>query len=387
MPAPHTLACYAITAPGLEPLALAELRALGIAGVAEPGGVAFEGTAAQLVASNLWLRTASRVIVRVAEFTVTSFPELERRARQVPWERFVSAGRPPRFRVTCRKSRLYHSDAVAERLYGAVEHRARVGPQARDTRDTPAGAGADETEGAAEQLFVVRLLHDRCTISADSSGALLHLRGYRQAIAKAPLRETLAAAMLLGARWPGDRPLADPMCGSGTIAIEGALLARRLPPGLGRDFAARHWPELGARLWQDAERDARERALPRAPAPIVAADRDGGAVEAAVANAERAGVLADVEVTQRPLSAFPPPDGGAGWLVSNPPYGHRVGESDALRSLYARLGQLVRDRLDGWTVALLSADRRLETQVGVRWEEVLRTSNGGIPVRLVVAAP
>jgi putative N6-adenine-specific DNA methylase len=125
--------------------------------------------------------------------------------------------------------------------------------------------------------------------------------------------------------------------------------------------------------------------LPRAPAPIVASDRDAGAVAATVANAERAGVAGDVEVSQRPLSAFEPPDGAAGWLVSNPPYGHRVGESDALRSLYASLGHLVRERLDGWTVALLSADRRLEAQVGVRWEEAFRSSNGGIPVRLVVS--
>lgn len=378
-PTAATLSCYAITAPGLEPLAAAELRQLGVSSAtAEPGGVAFAATPAQLVAANLWLRTASRVIVRIAEFTVTDFRELERRARLVRWDRFVGPGRPPRFRVTCRKSRLYHSDAVAERLYGAVEHRIGTAAAAR------AENGGGDEEGIGEQLFVVRLFRDRCTISADSSGALLHLRGYRQAIAKAPLRETLAAAMLLGAGWPGDVPLVDPMCGAGTIPIEGALLARRMAPGLGRDFAARHWPELGASLWRDAETQAHERALPQAPAPIVASDRDAGAVAATLANAERAGVLADLEVAQRPLSALEPPP-GVGWLVSNPPYGLRVGESDALRDLYARLGQVAHTRFAGWTVALLSADRRLEGQVGVRWREALRTANGGIPVRLVVA--
>ena len=378
---------FAIAAPGLEPLVADELRALGHGSVAaEAGGVAFAATAAQLYAANLRLRTASRVVVRLAEFGARAFHELERRAARVPWERVVAPGTPVRFRVTCRKSRLYHSDAVAERLASAVARRVAgatiaagaAGAAADDERDDDADEGAGEP--AATQQIVVRVFHDRVTVSADSSGALLHRRGYRQAVAKAPLRETLAAAMLLASRWDPRRPLVDPMCGSGTIAIEAALLARRVAPGLGRDFAFAGWPELDRAAWEAERARAESEVLDAAPAPIVGADRDAGAVRAALANAERAGVAGDVELVQRPLSALEPPP-GAGWLVSNPPYGARVGESAPLRDLYARIGQVARTRLPGWTVVLLTADPRLDAQLGLDLEERFRTSNGGIRVR------
>ncbi|HEU4630537.1 MAG TPA: THUMP domain-containing protein [Gemmatimonadaceae bacterium] len=384
MPATPRHAAFAITAPGLEALTAAELHAIGLPpSGTEPGGVAFVADVAGLCAANLRLRTASRVVVRVAEFTVVAFRELERHAARVPWERFVAPGRAVAFRVTCRKSRLYHSDAVAQRLALAVTRRVGGAQVVADAGESEGG----EEDGARipPQLFVVRLLHDRCTISADTSGPLLHRRGYRQAVAKAPLRETLAAAMLLGAGWRPDAPLVDPMCGSGTIAIEGALLARRIAPGLQRDFALRHWPEHDDGAWRAEHARAAGEALSRAPAPIVAADRDAGAVAATEANARRAGVLDDLAIARQPLSALEPP-AGAGWLVTNPPYGARIGARDPLRDLYARLGQLARTRLGGWTVALLSADARLEAQVGLRFEEGFRTTNGGIRVRLVRAA-
>ena len=373
-----TYAAFAVAAPGLEPLVADELRALGAAAVApEPGGVAFDASPAQLYAANLRLRTASRVTVRLATFEARAFHELERRAAGVPWERVVAPGGAVAFRVTCRKSRLYHSDAVAERVAGAVVRRiagaAVVGAGAADEE-------RDDGDDVPAQLVVVRVFHDRVTISADASGALLHRRGWRQAVAKAPLRETLAAAMLLASRWDPRRPLMDPMCGAGTIAIEAALLARRAAPGLGRGFAFERWPELDAAAW-DAERDRAEaEMLDRAPAPIIASDRDAGAVAAARSNAERAGVAGDVEVVQRPLSALEAP-AGPGWLVSNPPYGARVGESGPLRDLYARLGQVARARLGGWTVALLTADPRLDAQLRLQLAERFRTSNGGIRVR------
>ncbi|HEX7241297.1 MAG TPA: hypothetical protein VF263_13565 [Longimicrobiaceae bacterium] len=377
------LSIFAVTAPGLEGLCAAELKALGVEGVAEPGGVAWEGTREELYAANLRLRTASRVLVRVAEFRARTFFELERHGRRVPWERWVRPGRTVRLRVTSKKSKLYHEGAVAERLLDAV------GRSVAGVGASPAKGGDEEEEGAEEQLFVVRFHYDRCTVSADASGALLHLRGYRQAVAKAPLRETLAAAMLLGSGWDGRAPLLDPMCGSGTVAIEGALLARRVAPGLAsrdrepRRFAFQEWPDFDAEVWSSVVERARGEILSAAPGPIQASDRDAGAVEAARANAGRAGVADDVELAVRPLSAVEPP-AGPGWLVSNPPYGLRVGESDALRNLYAALGRVARARLPGWTVALLSAEAKLEAQVRLRFAEALRTRNGGIPVRLVV---
>lgn len=377
------LSLFAVTAPGLEALAAAELAALGITATPEPGGVAWEGTREDLYAANLHSRVASRVLVRVGEFRARTFFELERHARRLPWEGFVGRGRAVRLRVTSRKSKLYHEGAVAERILAAIEHRAG------SLSVTSARMDDEEDEGADAQLFIVRFIHDRCTVSADASGALLHQRGYRRAVAKAPLRETLAAALLLASGWTGQASLLDPMCGSGTIAIEGALIARRIAPGLAgpergaRRYAFGEWPDWDPALWARVVERAAEEILGAAGVPILASDRDAGAIEAARSNAERAGVGADLALDVLPLSAIQPPP-GPGWLVSNPPYGLRVGESDALRNLYAALGRVARRELPGWTLALLSADRRLESQVGVRFTETLRTRNGGIPVRGVV---
>jgi len=362
---------FVITAPGLERLAVDELKALGLGDArAVEGGATFAATRRTLYEANLHLRTASRVVVRAAEFGANAFHELERRAGKVPWEAFVSPNAAVSLRVTCRKSRLYHSDAVVERVAGAIMSRVggvHVAPAESD---------------APNQLILVRLLHDRCTISVDSSGALLHLRGYRQALAKAPLRETLAAAALLASGWGGDTPLIDPMCGSGTIPIEGALIARRIAPGLGRQFGFENWPDFDSGLWGDVVSAARARVIAHAPAPIVGSDRDAGAIGAAVSNAERAGVLDDVELSERPVSAIQP-SATPGWVVSNPPYGVRVGERDRLRNLYAQLGNVLRAKCSGWRFALLSADSALERQLRLHLEPILRTSNGGIDVRVV----
>lgn len=372
------LAAFAVAAPGLEPIVAGELVRLGLAATVVEGGAEFEGTLADVQRANLHLRAANRVLVRLGSFRATAFHELERLSNKLEWQRVVGRGSALAVRASCRKSRLYHSDAVAERVLGAADR--AVGGL------TSVRPPAEEDESAPmAQLIVVRVARDRVTISADTSGALLHVRGYRQAVAKAPLRETLAAAMLLGAGWETDTPLLDPMCGSGTIAIEGAMLARRIPPGLGRSFAVQRWPGFDTAAWAGMIAEAREGILPGAPAPIVAADRDAGAVRAAIANAERAGVSGDIEVVQRTVSASEPPasGAGAGAIITNPPYGIRVGEARGLRDLYAAFGRVARDRFPGWTVALLSADRALEAQLGLPLEEKFRTRNGGIPVRLV----
>ncbi|HEX3867575.1 MAG TPA: THUMP domain-containing protein, partial [Gemmatimonadaceae bacterium] len=221
MPRPKgDLACFAVTAPGLEPICAAELSVLGSRARIDEGGVSWNGTMDSVARANLWLRTASRVLVRVAEFRATAFFEIERHAQRIAWRRFVSPGAMVEFRVTCRKSKLYHSDAVAERFARGVE---RMVPGARVSKGGGAAGEEADSPSDARQLFVVRLFHDVCTVSVDTSGDLLHRRGYRIDVAKAPLRETLAAAMLLGAGWPGDQPLFDCMCGSGTVPIEAAM--------------------------------------------------------------------------------------------------------------------------------------------------------------------
>ncbi len=361
-----------MTAPGIEGLLAREIAALGV----KPreivsGGVLVAGGIDDIHRLNLNSRIANRVVIRVAEFHASSFHELERRAKRIDWGEFIAEGQPVRFRVTCRKSKLYHSDAVAERLM-------------KISRGTAAPDVGDEDEAPVDsQLFVVRIAHDNCTISADSSGELLHRRGYRKAIAKAPLRETLAAAMIAGSDWDPESPLVDPMCGAGTIPIEAAMIARNIAPGLERSFAFEKWPGHQADRWKATVDEARSRVLPAAAAPIVGSDRDAGAVAAATANAERAGVRGDIEISERAISDadYPQPPG---LIISNPPYGMRVGETGSLRNLYAQLGRVVREAAPGYRLALLSADKALEAQLRLNLTEVFRTSNGGIPVRLVV---
>jgi putative N6-adenine-specific DNA methylase len=365
---------FAIAAPGLEPLITRELHAQGASDLrVEPGGVAFTGGRAMLYRANLHLRTASRVIARVAEFGARGFPELVRQARRQPWERFLAGDRPVQLRVTCRKSRLYHSDAVAERVMESIEKRLGV-------HGMRATAAKEEDEASPGQLVVVRMAHDRCLLSVDTSGALLHRRGYREATAKAPIRETLAAALLLAADWRVTSPLLDPFCGSGTIGIEAALLARRIAPGLHRRFAFMDWPDFDAALWRHVHDEALGHVLPRAPATIQGSDRDAGAVEAARANAERAGVAGDITFEQRALSSIEPPP-ARGWVCTNPPYGVRVSERGELRNLYAQFGNVMRKKCSGWSIAMFSADPRLERATGLSFRPVLRTVNGGIPVR------
>lgn len=391
------LACFAIAAPGLEPLVARELGALPVRGVREVvGGVEFTADAAGLAAAQLRLRTASRVLVRLASFKATAFHELERSARQMPWAAVLPPDASFTLRVTCRKSRLYHSDAVAERVAAAI---VRSVPGARlagasdgdEAEDADAGAvdgtidavGADAGEpdlAHTPQLFVVRFDRDRCTISADASGELLHRRGYRQAVARAPMRETLAAALVISSGWDPATPLLDPFCGSGTIPIEAALIARRIAPGLQREFAAERWPSTPAGVWDAARAAAAAEVLPSAPAPILGSDRDAGAIEAARANAERAGVAGDITFTCAALMHAEPP-AERGTLVSNPPYGVRVGDAADLGRLYAALGDLVRARFPRWDVTLVVADRVVLARTRVAFEVSLSTRNGGLPVQ------
>ena len=357
---------FAVCAPGLEEVLLAEVQALGFPGRAVPGGV--EVASGDLAVLNRWLRTASRVLVRLGEpFRATAFPELVRKASSLPWEKYVPKGSPVAFRVTCRKSRLYHSDAVAERLRAALESRTGTKVQL----GTVLGDSVEgQSPGDDAQLFVARLERDVVTVSADSSGALLHQRGYRGPQAKAPLRETLAAALLLAAKWDPATPLCDPLCGSGTIAIEGALIAAGRAPGAKRAFSFEKWPGFDVRPFQDRGRTGGR---------VEASDQDAGAVAAARENAGRAGV--DVRVIQRQLAALPADD-GAGLIACNPPYGVRIGAD--VRRVFRELGEAARRR-PRWRVAAVVADGQAAGASGLPFRRVLRTQNGGIPVDFMLS--
>lgn len=374
-----------VTAPGLAPLAARELSSLGMdAGEIEPAGVPFEGGIGDIARANFELRTASRILVRVDEFRASNFHELEKRTARIDWSRWLAPGREIALRVTCRKSRLYHSGAVAD----------RVGAQLVNTglnltlRATGAANGDDDDgdEGRESQLLVVRIFQDRCTISIDSSGELLHRRGYRLGGGKAPLRETLGAALILASEWEPGTPLLDPFCGSGTIAIEAAMIARRLAPGRTRHFAFERWPGVNAKVMTELRKDAAARELASAATPITASDRDAGVIAVARENAERAGVSADIDFAVRAVSSIAVPERAmaVGAVVTNPPYGVRVGDAGTLRNLYARTGDVLRGAFPGWRVAMVSYDRRLVGSLKLSLEERVRTNNGGLAVSFAV---
>jgi putative N6-adenine-specific DNA methylase len=362
--------CSAVCPPGLEPVLTAELRQLGIRpGPARRGGVAFTGTTRQLYVANRWSRVATRVLVRAGRFPAGNWDQLEAGVGTLDWDELLPRNRPLALRVSSTSSRLYHTGGIAERVARVLDR-----PLADD-------AGDDV------QLVVVRIAGNEATVSLDSTGEALHRRGWRLAGAKAPLRPTLAAAMLLAVGWDGTQPLVDPFGGSGTIAIEAALLARDLPPAGDRGFAFRHWPTFEPGTWSSVEGEVATRARAAAAAPIVVSDRDRGAGSATRENAERAGVLADLTIDTRAVSDLVAPDGGPGWLVSNPPYGRRIEGGGDLRDLYARIGQVVQERLPGWGAALLVADTRLAKATRLRATPAFATTNGGVPVTLLSAAP
>lgn len=281
--------------------------------------------------------------------------------------------RPIALRVTCQKSRLYHESAVAERVAGAIADRLGKPP--------PVQKYHQDSGSYLPQLIVVRLVDNLCTISIDSSGALLHRRGYRLATAKAPLRETLASAMVMASGWDAISPLLDPFCGSGTIPIEAALLARRVPTGYTRRFAFMDWPNFDSKLWDKLLADASKAIVSDIP-KMIASDRDAGAIQAAQANAARAGVADCIEFSCKAISAIDPPPGPA-WVVTNPPYGVRLSKTNDLRNLYAQLGKVLRARCPGWHVTLLCDSIQLIRSTGLEFDKGIPMMNGGLKVRLV----
>lgn len=372
-------------APGIEPILERETRQLGLLPLShiphqstspnpfsgeEPGGLLFEGYATHVMQSNLHLRTAGRVIVRLGEFYASAFSELRKKAARLEWEKFLSPGQAVNIRAVCHKSKLYHSDAVAERVLGAInDHFSIANAQQKNS-----------LQDAQGQMVLVRMVNDQCTISIDSSGEPLHRRGYRLAVAKAPLRETLAAALLIASGWDGSSPLVDPFCGSGTIPIEAALLARRIPPGIARDFAFMKWPAFPKDEWQTMLSKAQSEILPLRTS-IYGYDRDKGAIEMSAANASRAGQKSEISFAQQPVSSLKPA-GTPGWIITNPPYGLRVSGSKDLRDLYARFGSILRDEFIAWNAGILCSDPKLTGQLGIGEPFAqLRFSNGGIPVQ------
>ena len=365
---------FAVCGLGLENILTLELQSLGLLEqdtTSNPiitGGVLFQGDQETICRSNLWLRSANRVLVRLGEFNAKAFSELRKKASRLEWEQYLTPELPIEIKVTCHKSRLYHQGAVAERVANAISD--RLGKQS-------AIRNSDQT--GESQLIFVRIVRDHCTISIDSSGELLHRRGYRLATSKAPLRETLAAAILYASNWNPTSTLLDPFCGSGTITIEASLLARNIPPGQKRDFSFMKWKNYDSGLWQRLLEESKQQRKENSPI-ILASDRNAGAINIAKANAERAGVAADIDFSHRSLSAIEPK--GQGSVVTNPPYGYRVSSNKDLRNLYAQFGNVMRSKCPGWQIALLCNDQKLINHTGLNLERSMTLDNGGIKVKL-----
>lgn len=368
-PRPDRHAAVVVCLPGLEGVVAAELDALGITSrPAGAGALAGRMTDRQLYLANVGLASATRVLVDAGQVTARTFATLEERIGDLDLSRWVAPRMPVRVRVTSHRSRLLHTGAIEERVRRVL------------------GIGEVPPPGEEAALLVVRVDHDRVSVRVDSSGAPLHERGWRGPAAKAPLRETLAAAVLTASGWQPGQPLVDPFCGSGTIAIEAARRAAGIAPGAGRSFAFESWPSFAPGTWASvrAEVDARRASDAVPAASVVARDRDEGAVAATRENAERAGVAHLLDVARASVSDLEPPaDAGPGAIVTNPPWGGRLKGGD-LRDLYARLGQVARGRFPGWTVAVLTSDRALSRSVGGGGEVLLRARAGGTAVHLDV---
>jgi putative N6-adenine-specific DNA methylase len=358
---------FAVATPGLEEPVHAEIAALD--GAREvlrvDGGVTFNGPPEVGMAANLHSRTATRVLLRLGEVEARQFAELRRRLARLPFEELVPAGRPLRVDAAASRCRLYHTGALAETAALAVADRVGALPEA-----------TAEDEGAARVLLRGR--DDRFVVSVDTSGELLHRRGWRVETGRAPLRETLAAGLLWLCGYDGSRPFLDPMCGAGTIALEACAIALQVAPGLARSFAFERWPRFDAAAW-DRLRDRALSAIRSAPrAPLYAFDRDPEAVEITRRNADRAGFLAHLEIERAELGqrAAPAP---SGLLVVNPPYGRRIGGAGRGREL----GRLLRAGYTGWRAGVLLP---VSDRGGLGWppESVHPLTNGGLKVSLLI---
>ncbi|MCF8032658.1 MAG: class I SAM-dependent RNA methyltransferase [Desulfarculaceae bacterium] len=335
-------AFFAVCAPGLEPLCARELAVLNAGDIApEPGGVGFRGKLEIAYAANLWLRTAGRVWLRLKDFRVRRWDDLVRQAAAVPWELYVAPGAALNISVSLSASNLKHSGRVAEVVGKAAADRLKsLGLEP----PIPAEPGDEQA-----QRLQVRGVDRRATISLDTSGAHLHKRGYRPQGGAAPLREDLAAALLMLCDYDGSGPLLDPLCGGGTLVIEAALIARHLPPGGKRSFAFEQWPSLREAAWNHMRRQAGEKALAAPPAPILGRDRNPKVVALAKDNAGRAGVSKGVKFEAADFLGKSAP-AGTGLVVMNPPYGKRLGSVRQAETLAGKLGERLRDAYVGWRV-------------------------------------
>ncbi len=369
--------CTAVLPPGLEACGAEELSELGATGVkALHRAVGFRIDLAGFYRLQLQARLPFRVLRQLAVFPCRNREELYAGVqRAADWEQWL----PPElsFRVDASGSLpgLTHSHYSALQVKNALVdwQRQRWGERSSVDLDDP------------DLSIHVHLGGGQARLSVDGSGESLHRRGYRPRMGLAPLKENLAAGLIRLTGWDGSVPLADPLCGSGTLLIEAACMALDRAPGLEHRFALERWPDFNGRLWSQALEQAsqaeRSQLADGAPlAPVMGLELDGSVVDQARANAEAAGVGHAVTIQSGDFRSFQPPE-GPGMLVCNPPYGERIGDRDALEPLYADLGRMVKERCSGWDFWLLSGNPELTGALRMKASRRIPVSNGGINCR------
>eukprot|EP01124_Arcella_intermedia_P012459 TRINITY_DN18793_c0_g1_i1.p1 TRINITY_DN18793_c0_g1~~TRINITY_DN18793_c0_g1_i1.p1 ORF type:complete len:402 (-),score=83.90 TRINITY_DN18793_c0_g1_i1:38-1159(-) len=359
---------------------------------AEPGGVSFTGDTQFMYLANYKLRTASRVLLRLSEFYVFHLEDVKKKVGLLNWGLYLQQDLTVSVRVTSKSSRLSHRSLIREEVLRGIHLKV---PHIKQV-SSDIGEGEKEEEEEEDdspqtgQLILIRIVSNYCTVSLDSSGEILHKRGYRLETAKAPIRETLAASILMASQWDMKSPLIDPFCGSGTILIEAAMMAHNLPPGRNRTFSFMNWPSFNKKVWGSLSK------APITPNPlspyISGSDRDEGAIAISKRNSERAGVSQHISwhchalsnITTEPLLEVHKTnaDTPKGWIVTNPPYGKRISKSKDLRNLYAQLGNVLSKRFQHWNVTLVCPDNHLLSSTRIKWKSGFWTENGGIKIKV-----
>ncbi len=354
---------------GLETLVKQEVKALGFEDLrVSPGKIEFDAVLADIPRANLWLRCADRVLLKIGEFTAVTFDELFEQTKTLPWEDWIT--RDGRFTVNAKthKSELRSGrscqsivkKAVVERLGAAygIDHFAETGP---------------------DFTIQVALYKNVAQLTIDTSGPGLHKRGYRAAAGDAPLKEPLAAALVMLSFWNQERLLIDPMCGSGTILIEAAMLARNIAPGWKREFASEGWPSIPTQLWQEARQAAETAVQPGGNLQLFGYDIDPAVIEIAKGNAAVAGVADDITFATKDVKDLWI-DRQYGIMISNPPYGMRLNEFQEMNKIYVSLNKMLRKK-NGWSLYLLTADEKFPRYFKrARPDRVRKLYNGTIKV-------
>ena len=365
MPALNTAFEIFLVSPlGLEAVLCDEVREKGFAGAkAVTGGVVLRGGWPEVWRANLEIRGATRVLARIGAFHAGHLAQLDKLARKFHWGDFLRPDVPVSVEVSSRKSRIYHAGAAAQRIETAI----------REELGAPISPDA-------ELCVMARFEDNLCTISLDTSGSSLYKRGYKEAVAKAPMRETMASLFLRQCGYDGQETVVDPMCGSGTFVIEAAEIAAKLNPGRSRRFAFEQLTSFDEGAWQRL-RDASHGIKPGLH--FFGSDRDAGAIGMSRANAERAGVSAFTVFQNHAVSNITPPPGPPGLVIVNPPYGTRIGDKAPLVILYAALGKTLLAHFAGWRVGLITTDTSLAKATGLPFAPPGRpVSHGGLKVLL-----